>query len=76
MMSTIALHMSTLKQVKKVFILAVSLLMGAFAYAQQHGWYVNLAESPIQTDDYGFQIVLFSEQIDNVFLVMREKVYR
>jgi hypothetical protein len=76
MMSTIALHMSTLKQVKQVFILAVSLLVGASAYAQQHGWYVNLAESPIQTDDNGIPRVLFAEQIDNGFLVMREQVYR
>lgn len=70
------MNMSFLNQVNHFLLLIVCLALGTLAKAQTNGWYVNLATEPIQTDDNGIPRVLFAEQFDDGFLVMREQVYR
>jgi len=48
----------------------------SFSNGQTESWYVKLALESIKTDDNGVPRILFAEQIDGTYLVLREQVYR
>ena len=43
---------------------------------QDNDWFVKISENPILVDDQGTPRVLFVEQIDGGFFVLREHIYR
>lgn len=61
-----------------IFLLLGSALIFNFSClkAQESSWYVQLATEPIKTIDQGVPRVLFVEQIQQGFFVLREQVYR
>jgi hypothetical protein len=60
------------------FLFVGSILIFAFSClkAQESSWYVQLAKEPINRMDQGMPRVLFVQQIQDGFFVMREHVYR
>jgi hypothetical protein len=59
-----------------VFFCLFLFLHGNFVSAQNDKWFMNLSGESIRTDDNGIPRVLFAEQYNSGFLVMREQVYR
>lgn len=57
-------------------ILTLFVLSALSGFTQNRNWYINLAAEPIQTDDNGIPRILFAEQLNDGFLVLREQVYR
>lgn len=68
--------MAVSKKIVWLFSVAYFMSFFSFSWSQEKTWYVNLAAEPIQTDDNGIPRILFAEQMNDGFLVLREQVYR
>jgi hypothetical protein len=68
--------MDVLKRLSFLFFLTICPVFAVPIAAQNNSWYVNLAAEPIKTDDSGIPRILFAEQMNDGFLVLREQVYR
>jgi len=71
-----SIFMHVLKKMSFLLSTVVCLVIAGHLAAQSDSWYVNLGSEPIQTDDNGIPRILFAEQLDDGFLVLREQVYR
>lgn len=54
----------------------IFLLYFSNVWSQDVKWYVSLAEEQIKSEDHGIPRVLFVEQVEDGFVVLREQVYR
>jgi len=70
------IFMHVLKKMSFLLLTALCLVIAGPLTAQGDNWYVNLGSEPIKTDDNGIPRILFAEQLEDGFLVMREQVYR
>jgi hypothetical protein len=68
--------MHVLKKMSFLLWTVVCLAIAGHLAAQNNNWFVTMGAEPIQTDDSGIPRILFAEQMNDGFMVMREQVYR
>lgn len=57
-------------------LIPLLLFLSFITFGQDDDWFVEISENPILVEDQGKPRVLFVEQIDNGFFVLREHIYR